>query len=201
MDGNDSSAPSRSISTTLLKRAQEHDDLSWRRLVELFFPFVTRRLRAWGVPECDVADVAQNVFLNVARGIATFHRDQPGASFRGWIWTITRNERNNYLRKLPEPRRADVALEEIPETDESDETFSEESAMLHKVIEMVRVDFEPTTYQVFWRCHFEGRLLIEIAADLGLSDAAARQSVRRFRTRLKDECLELFGNGFWPRGN
>jgi RNA polymerase sigma-70 factor (ECF subfamily) len=40
----------------------------------------------------DAADLGREVFLAVAKGIASFRRDKPGDSFRGWLFGITRNK-------------------------------------------------------------------------------------------------------------
>ena len=46
----------------------------------------------------DTADVFQEVFHAVARHLGDFRRDQPGASFRGWLRVITRNKIRDHFR-------------------------------------------------------------------------------------------------------
>src|SRR3954452_7638440 len=78
-------------SLTLLGRLRADEPDAWRRLTFLYGPMV----RAWaarrGVVGADADDVEQEVFRAVAGGMAGFHRDRPGDSFRGWLFGVTRN--------------------------------------------------------------------------------------------------------------
>jgi DNA-directed RNA polymerase specialized sigma24 family protein len=62
------------------------------------------------VSEADAADVSQDVFAAVARHIADFRRERPGDSFRGWLWTITRNKVRYHWRRLADEVRADSTI-------------------------------------------------------------------------------------------
>lgn len=79
-----------SVSTSLLVRARANDRSAWETLSELFTPIVYTWVRRGGVPEADAEDVVQDVFLEVARGLARFHKDQAGDAFGGWLRTLTR---------------------------------------------------------------------------------------------------------------
>jgi RNA polymerase sigma-70 factor (ECF subfamily) len=87
-------------STSLLGRAKAGEGEAWGRLVELYSPLLYEWCRRSGLQADDAADVAQDVFAEVSKKIKSFHRDRPGDSFRGWLWTIARNKIHDHFRKL-----------------------------------------------------------------------------------------------------
>ena len=78
--------------TTLLARIKNKDPDGWERFVHLYSPLIYRWCRQSGLNETDAADVGQEVFHAVARGIENFHRTQVGGTFRGWLRTIVQNK-------------------------------------------------------------------------------------------------------------
>ena len=80
---------SSSTSASLLDRVRQLDPEAWDRLTRLYSPLVYRWCRQAALQDTDAADVSQEVFRSVAGGIAKFHRDQPGDSFRGWLWSLS----------------------------------------------------------------------------------------------------------------
>ena len=63
--------------------------------------------------------------------------------------------------------------------------------------EFVRGEFEPRTWQMFWRSVIDGLPTAAVAAELGTSPAAVRQArsriLRRFREEVEELNLELSG--------
>ena len=70
--------------TTLLAAARDGSEAAWQELYNGIAPVVLGYLRANGSP--DPEDVLSEVFLQVARDIATFDGDERG--FRSWVFTI-----------------------------------------------------------------------------------------------------------------
>jgi RNA polymerase sigma-70 factor (ECF subfamily) len=87
-----------SVGSTLLVRLRAGQIDAWERLARLYGPTVYVWCRRAGVPEADAADVSQEVLAAVARHLADFRRERPGDSFRGWLWTITRNKVRDHWR-------------------------------------------------------------------------------------------------------
>ncbi len=58
---------------------------------------------------------------------------------------------------------------------------------------MVKAEFEPRTWQMFWLTAIEGRSPVDIAAALGVSPAAVRMAKSRVLHRLKEEFGDLVG--------
>jgi RNA polymerase sigma factor (sigma-70 family) len=75
------------------------DPEAWRRLVRLHGPLVYLWGRQCGLQPDDAADVLQDVFVAVAGSVETFRREQPGDTFRGWLWTIARNNIRDHFRR------------------------------------------------------------------------------------------------------
>jgi RNA polymerase sigma factor (sigma-70 family) len=106
--------------SSLLGAAREGSEAAWQELYSGLAPVVLGYLRANGAP--DPEDVLGEVFLQVARDVATFDGDQRG--FRSWVFTIAHHRlidaRRHSLRRpvelTPEPpepgERADDAAEE-----------------------------------------------------------------------------------------
>jgi RNA polymerase sigma-70 factor (ECF subfamily) len=75
------------------------DPNAWRRLARLYRPGVYAWCRRAGLQSADATDVGQEVFLAVVKGIATFRRDRPGDSFRGWLFGIARHKIKDHWRR------------------------------------------------------------------------------------------------------
>src|SRR6476660_6885017 len=86
-------------SDSLVARLKLRDALAWERLSQLFGPVVYGWARRAGLQDSDAADVTQEVFHAVAQQIDAFRKEQPGDSFRGWLWGITRHKILDQFRK------------------------------------------------------------------------------------------------------
>ncbi|HUG71112.1 MAG TPA: sigma-70 family RNA polymerase sigma factor [Pirellulaceae bacterium] len=115
------SASRDSTSASLIARARVGDGQAWERLAELYGPVVYRWSRQAGLQDSDAADVMQEVFRDVARGLDGFEKQKEGDTFRGWLWTITRNQiRRLFNRQTRQPRpvggtAANHKLEQTPD--------------------------------------------------------------------------------------
>ena len=191
--------PSRT-SLTLLDAARQNDQQAWQRLCEIYSPLIYTWIRRAGLQESDAADLVQDVFRIVAGHLHKFRKDRPGDTFRGWLWTITRNELRGWFRK--KNIRRDQAhggtdgyhmIQAIPDwiaedttLDDIDPENSAESMIIRKAAELVRADFEPHTWQAFWRATVEGQPTKAIATDLRMTAGAVRQAKFRVLARLKE---------------
>ena len=195
IDWHGSSAPG-SMSSSLLARLKAGESAAWGRVVELYGPTVYRWSRQCGVAADDAADVCQEVFGSVATHLGQFRREKPGDSFRGWLWTITRNKaQDHFRRRAGEPNarggsehRAFLAglPAEASEVSASSEPPADH-ALVRRALEAVRAEVEPPSWQAFWRMTIEGHSAAEVARDLGLSPNAVRQAKYRLLRRLRQE--------------
>jgi RNA polymerase sigma-70 factor, ECF subfamily len=191
-----SSILSGSTSTSLIERVRARDNDAWKRLARLYTPLVYRWGRQCDLQASDAADVVQEVFLSVASNIDGFCHSGPSASFRGWLWTIARNQiRLFYRKKRHRPDAvggtdAHRVLEQFPDLAEQNAEPSADSSrqsLVHRALGLIRQDFQDQTWQAFWRLTFSGQSAAQIGADLGLSPSAVRQAKYRVLCRLHDE--------------
>jgi RNA polymerase sigma factor (sigma-70 family) len=126
--------------TSLLESARDGSEAAWQELYNGLAPMILGYLRANGAP--DAEDVLSEVFLQVARDVATFDGEERG--FRSWVFTIAHHRlidarRHSARRPVelapdpPEPGdRADDAADEalarigVEEVQRVLETISEE---------------------------------------------------------------------------
>jgi RNA polymerase sigma-70 factor (ECF subfamily) len=186
---------SASTSSSLIRQVQANDPNAWTRLSQLYAPLAYGWCRQAGLQNADIADIVQNVFTAVHKGIASFRHDRTNDSFRGWLWTITRNEvRMHYRRRASQPQAtggtdAYQAIEQVPDIfeKESHTTDSlEERHFIHRALRMIQAEFEPATWQAFWRTTVNGRSAPDVAEELGMNPGAVRQAKHRVLVRLRE---------------
>jgi len=188
-------------SSSLIERVKARDGDAWQRLCRLYGPMVYRWARQAGLQDPDAADVGQEVFRTVAARIATFEHDRPGDTFRGWLWTITRNKLGDHFRRRasrPEAAGGTDAyerMEQLPDALDDFESqtttgFDAQASLLHRTLEAIRDEFEPSTWQAFRRVTVESQSTAGVGDDLGMTPQAVRQAKYRVLRRLRTEMGE-----------
>ncbi len=179
-------------SLSMLDRVRSADDEAWRRLVHLYSPLIYHWCQRSGLSSEDAADLMQEVWSAVSRNIARFDRASAGGTFRGWLWTITRNKLRDFFRARAGRitgvggSEAQRLLTGVP-VDEPASEPAETSNLIHRALEMIRRDFEPRTWTAFWRTAVEGCAAGDVAAELHLSVDAVYQAKSRVLRRLREE--------------
>ncbi len=198
---NETSSPSErnsgSTSMSLLGRAKAGEEQAWRRLVDLYAPLIYEWCRRYGLQAEDVGDVAQEVFVAVARHMKDFRRDRPNDSFRGWLWTITRRKICDHFRnRKGEPDAAggtdaQMRWAEVPEQPPDASVASlaggSGNSLERRAIELVRASVEERTWQAFWRVAVEGKEAAAVARELGISVQAVYDAKYRIRRKIRQE--------------
>ena len=186
------------LSSGLMLGVQKMESEAWNRLVVTFGPIVYRWCRTAGVPESDAADVVQEVFTSVARGIGRFERQKSQGSFRSWLATITRNRVTDFFRKQAEcdpaagGTEALVALRQHAESlDSTICVQSAESPLVRRALESVRGEFQTPTWNAFWLTAVEGQSAADVAVSVGISVASVYQAKSRVLRRLRERLGEI----------
>jgi RNA polymerase sigma-70 factor (ECF subfamily) len=191
-----SSILSNSTSSSLLSGVRRRDADAWRRLARLYTPLVYRWARQCGLQASDAADIAQEVFLAVATHVDDFSNEATTSSFRGWLWTITRNQIRLFYRQRKgrpqatggtDARRALDSHPDLLEQDDEPAGAGEPQGLIRRALELIRQDFQEQTWQAFLRLAIDGQSAAEIASDLNMTPAAVRQAKYRVLCRLHDE--------------
>lgn len=185
-------------SLSLLARIRQDDSSAWKELVSLYTPLVDFWCRRHAVPESDIQDLRQEVFFAVSRSINRFQPSGNSGSFRAWLWSITRHKMVDWLRCQSRSAQAvggSSALqlvqnlpEEIDEQDHSERCQFNE--LIHRAMEQTRAEFEPKSWQAFWRTTVDGLSVAQVAEDLSISMATVRQHRSRILRRLRQQLGE-----------
>jgi RNA polymerase sigma-70 factor (ECF subfamily) len=184
---------------SLLERLRANDGLAWQRVMQLYAPLVRFWCRRAALGAEDAEDVSQEVFAAAAAGFGGFRRDRPGDSFRGWLRGITRLQVGlHYRRRKHRPQaeggsnawqQLEAAVDPLPGPGEDETT--EINQLYRRALEQVRAEFEPRTWQAFWRSAIDGHLPATLTEELGMSPAAIRQAKSRVLRRLQRELGEI----------
>lgn len=197
-----------STSSGLINRSKQGDAAAWQELTDIYGRFVYSWCRRYDLSPPDSADIVQEVFAAVAQKFDSFQMDRADSTFRGWLWTITRNKIRDVQRKraLSGTHRAQggsVAqkfLSDVPDAtpDESIETNLYQvgqSTALKAALQSVQSEFAEKTWLCFWRCVVDDQTTAEVADELNLSKNAVRQYKSRVFKRLRERIGDLPSHG------
>lgn len=193
------SPSSQTTSTSLLGRATSGDPAAWQRMVQIYGPLVYSWARRTGLQPQDAADVTQETFAAVSNRLAAYDAQRSGATFRGWLWTITRNKSADLIRNRqsqPGARGGSTNLANLnavsakkteTSADEPPEMASDQQEIVRRALAILRSSFEPTTWQAFWRTVIDGCSPDEVGQELSLSRWAVYKARSRVLQRLRTE--------------
>ena len=180
---------------SLALRLQQEAPEAWGELVTLYGPLVDQWCRRGGVRVDAIADVGQEIFLTAFRSIQQFSSGQPGATFRGWLWTVARSRIMDHHRRQALAFSAiggSTALDRlqsladpVPNADPTEPDHW--AAVVRRALDQVRDHFEESTWQLFWRAAVLGHPTDLIAQESGLTTAAVRQAKSRVLRRLRKQ--------------
>ena len=185
-----------STSASLIARLKRREPDAWRKLAVVYTPLVYGWARRGGLNDADSADAVQEVFRSVYSHASDFEGQHEQASFRAWLWAITRNQVRLFYRQRGDSPQAQGGtdfvrqMNEYPDWIDDEEepvTSSERRSLLQRTLTVIRGDFDDTTWQAFWRLTVESHSTADIAAELGISQGAVRQAKYRVLCRLREE--------------
>jgi RNA polymerase sigma-70 factor, ECF subfamily len=181
-------------SASLLERLREQPaDADWRRLVELYAPLIRGWLRRHGVTDADADDVGQEVLTVVVRRFPDFTHNRRRGAFRAWLRAITANCLRDFWRaRRLRPAGPDFAglLDQL--ADDASEMSGQwdrehDLHVARRLLELIRGDFAPSTWEAFRRVALDGAAPAAVAADLGLTVNAVFIAKSRVLSRLRQE--------------
>jgi RNA polymerase sigma-70 factor (ECF subfamily) len=186
-------------SRSWLQRARARDPDAWQRLVALYGPLVGHWCRRGGVAAQDIDDVAQEVFAKAFAALDTFRHETPADTFRGWLHGVTRHRILEHFRRVRRHVAAaggtdaqGLMLEQPdPPAGPDEEEQALGGQLYRRALEFIRGEFEPRTWQMFWRNVIDGLTTAVVAGELGVSPGAVRQARSRVLRRLREEAAEL----------
>ena len=176
-----------STPASLVERLKHREDAdAWARFVNLYTPIIFSWARRIGLQEADAGDLVQDVFAVLVQKMASFRYD-PGQSFRAWLKTVAINKIRERQR-----RRGEVQLingHDIVESADSNTFWEVEfrRELVQRALQIMRTDFQPTSWQACWATVVERRSVEDVAAELGLSAGAVYAARFRILARLRVE--------------
>jgi RNA polymerase sigma factor (sigma-70 family) len=187
-------------SVSLLDRLRGRPDAaSWQRLVDLYTPLIQGWLRSQSLQPADADDLSQDILAVLVRELPGFQHQQTG-SFRSWLRTITINRLRNFWRAQQARPAATGGSDLSSRLEELEDPHSELSRLwdrehdqhiLKRALELIELDFAPSTWKAFRRQVLEGASVDTVAAELGLSPNAVIIAKSRVLSRLREEVRGL----------
>jgi RNA polymerase sigma factor (sigma-70 family) len=186
---------------SLIVRLQTaRDEAAWAEFLIVYEPLVLGLLRKNGLQDSDAQDVCQQVLAAVIRDIERWKPDGAAASFRRWLFQITRNRVASFLAR---PRLGTIALggtdaQEMmaaqpdlhePLTDDIEQDYHKH--LLLCAIGQVRSEFRDATWQAFWQTCVDGRPVEEVAQELGMSMGNVYVARSRIMARLRTRVTQM----------
>ena len=180
-----------STPASLLERLRQPGQRqAWDRFVDLYTPLIYFWACRMGLQAEDAADLVQEVFIVLLRKMAEFRYD-PARSFRAWLRTVVVNKWHDLRRRREAALRGGAAdgLHDVAVADPADEVWEEEyrRQVVGHALELMQAEFEPTTWKACWEMTAQGRPADEVAAELGITLAAAYAAKSRVLRRLRQE--------------
>lgn len=154
-------------------------ELTLRGVFEAEVVFVFRALRRLGVPERDLEDAAQDVFVVVHRKLPEF---EGGTPIRSWLFGIAR-------RVAGARRRRGYTRHEVSsgEVEHAGEQSGEHRLDARNLLERALLKLDEAKRQVFMLYELEGLSMQEVAAAVGCPLQTAYSRLHAARALVRDE--------------
>jgi RNA polymerase sigma-70 factor (ECF subfamily) len=185
-------------STSLLDLLRASDEDGWRQFTELYGPLIYSWCRFSKLGPEDSADIMQDVFRAVLVHAAEFRKDAKVGSFRGWLWTITRNKvRDHYKIRAGKAQATGGSSVHRRLLDQPDDQVSDSShsslpgtaGLAFRVLKIIQSEVKESTFSAFWRTTIDGVHPSVVAEELQIpvhSVWQARSRVLRRARQLLD---------------
>ena len=168
---------------------------AWQEFVKLYGPIIYGFARKRGLQDADAADLMQDVLRSVSSAIQRLDYDRNQGTFRGWLFTITRNKVFNFLsaRRIRPQGSGDSTTNRLlaaqPEANDGADAWEIEYQRRLAAIAMERVksEFQENTWQAFWLTAVDGVPAADVAKQVGISPGAVYVAKSRVLARLKQE--------------
>jgi RNA polymerase sigma-70 factor (ECF subfamily) len=172
-------------------RAAPHGT-SWERFVQLYTPLLLAWADRAGVPAADAPDLVQDVFALLWQKLPAFRYDPARGRFRGWLRTVTVNRWRELHRRRTVPTVGGDGIDDVPAP--AADAFWEHEYRTHLVgraTTILKADFQPATWQAFWRVVVDGQAAADTAKELGITIGAVHAARFRVLARLRQELAGL----------
>jgi RNA polymerase sigma-70 factor (ECF subfamily) len=169
--------------------------VAWQEFVRLYGPVVYGFARNRGLQDADAADLMQDVMRSVMNAIGRFDYDRHQGTFRGWLFTITRNKVFNFLsaRRIRPQASGDSGTNRLlasqPDANNDSDQWEVEyqRRLASLAMDRVKAEFQEKTWLAFRLTAVEGVAAADAAKQVGISPGAVYVAKSRVLARLKEE--------------
>ncbi|MEO9934680.1 RNA polymerase sigma factor [Rhodopirellula bahusiensis] len=180
---------------SLLMATRDGSAEAWGRFVHLYGPLIYRWTRRSGLQSSDAADVTQEVLVSVSKDLGKFDPQRADATFRGWLWTITRRRIADAARRADDQQLLGSSVDEIVAVTKHDDPPTDanldQQTLIRRAVAVYRDRFDPKTWHAFWATVVEGRQPDEVAESMGMSRWSVYKARARISQRLRAELAGL----------
>lgn len=181
----------------LIRIRDGQDQDAWLQFLDVYGPVVYGFARKRGLQDADAADLMQDVMRSVSVAAQDLHYDPRRGSFRGWLFTVTRNKVFNFLSK--QKNRAQAAgdsaahelLSNLPADGETEWDQEYERRVFAWAADEVRPEFQQSTWDAFWQTAVDGHPPAAVGKKLKLSPGAVYVAKSRVLARLREKVREF----------
>jgi RNA polymerase sigma-70 factor (ECF subfamily) len=182
---------------SLLERLRANPtEENWNRLVEIYTPLIKGELSQSRIPQEDIDDLSQEIFVVLLRELPHFVHSGRNGAFRHWLRELVVHRKLMYWRA---PRRGTVVVDpqflsdlENPEGELNQRWDRDHDAyVVERLLTLLRSEFTETTWRAFCMQALEHRPPTEVALELGLTINAVVIAKSRVLRRLRQEAQGL----------
>ncbi len=189
---------------SLLVRLRDGNDAAaWHEFLRLYAPLIYGFARKRGLQDADAADLMQEVLRSVSRAVDRLEYDPTRGTFRGWLFTVTRNKVFNFLESRSRrvvgsgDSRVQAKLEQHADSDgtlSGDWEADYQRTLAAQAMVRVKEEFQVATWQAFLLTAVEGQTPAHVAKKVGLSVGAVYVAKSRVIARLRQEIETMQGD-------
>jgi RNA polymerase sigma-70 factor (ECF subfamily) len=176
------------------------NQVAWAEFVDLYGPVVYGFARKRGLQDADAADLMQDVLRSVSSAIGRLDYDRKQGTFRGWLFTITRNKVFNFLsaRRIRPQGSGDsttnrLLAEEPDGSGDGQDAWELEyqRRLASLAMDRVKSEFQENTWRAFWLTAVEGVSAADAGQQVKMSPGAIYVAKSRVLARLREEVEAL----------
>lgn len=180
---------------SLIEKIRSPEDAdAWAEFTAIYQPIVFEICRSKGMQFADANDVTQEVLARVATAIEKFDRGHERATFRGWLYRVTRNLVIDFFRARDKdllvkavPDLEDLLRLEPPPEESMQFDLSFRRQMFVVVAKQVQANSVGRTWDAFWKTEIEQLPVVTVAQELGMTTGAIYVARSRILARMRTE--------------
>jgi RNA polymerase sigma factor (sigma-70 family) len=157
---------------------------AWDEFYRVYNELIRRYVRARSIPEAEVEDCVQEVWLAVAKYLVYFKRPSNRPGLRAWLFTLVRTKATDVLRRRGRvPQHLEPALVESQAEDKPMDVWMR--LLLQTMLDEVRKDESDQDCQILQMRLFDNRSVSETAEALNLTSSMVNYRYYRMLHKLR----------------